>query len=115
VPPAARNSLPVAWIRAHHGLRSGPPRVFAGALTAFSVALLYLGALTPAALASNGHGFYGATDDKVVTYAGFSLIAFFTVFVIVMSTIQGRLDRRKEERKAAARVSMANGRWRGGW
>jgi membrane protease YdiL (CAAX protease family) len=79
------------------------------------LALLWLGVLAPAAIASDGHGFYGGTDDKVVTYAGFSVIAFFTVFVIVMSLLQGFLDRRKEARKAAARLSVGNGRWRGGW
>jgi hypothetical protein len=79
------------------------------------VALVSLGVLAPTAAASYGHGLYGGTTDKVVTYAGFSLIVFFPVFVFVMSTIQGRLERRKDARKAAARLSMANGRWRGGW
>jgi hypothetical protein len=84
-------------------------------LASLLLALVWLGLLAPTAIASDGHGYYGATDDKVVTFAGFSLIVFFTLFVIVMSLIQGRLDRRKDARKAAARLSFGNGRWRGGW
>jgi preprotein translocase subunit SecY len=121
----------VAWPVVQRALRTTPeaasrggrariassrhPRRLASRLASVLLALVWLGALAPAAIASNGHGFYGETDDKVVTYAGFSLILFFTLFVIVMSLIQGRLDRRKEARKAAARLSVGNGRWRGGW
>ncbi len=78
------------------------------------IALLLLGA--PAALAANnGRGFYGATDDKVVTEAGFILIIFFPTFILLASLLQKRLEKRKDERVAAAR-SHANGdRFRGGW
>ncbi len=50
----------------------------------------------PAALAADGVGLYGRTDDKVVTYFAFAVMVFFTVIVIVFSLIQGRLDSRKE-------------------
>ena len=64
--------------------------------------------LAPAALAENdGRGFYGATDDKVVTNAGFILIVFFPLFVFVMSMLQRRLEKRKEARKAAAEARSA--------
>ena len=76
--------------------------------------------LIPAATAfagDNGEGLYGETDDKVVTNAGFILIAFFPLFIFVMSMLQWRLDKRKERRKAAhkalARDEQAT--WRGGW
>ena len=59
--------------------------------------------------------FYGATDDKVVTDAGFILIIFFPTFVFVMSMIQGRLDKRKQARKAAQKAHLGNTQWRGGW
>jgi hypothetical protein len=52
--------------------------------------------LAPAALAADGVGLYGRTDDKVVTYFAFAVMVFFTVIVIVFSLIQGRLDSRKE-------------------
>jgi hypothetical protein len=79
---------------------------------AASALSLALGA--PDALASYGHGLYGEANDKIVTLAGFCIIGFFTVFVIVMSTLQGWLDRRKDARKAA-HASLGDGRWRGGW
>ncbi len=75
--------------------------------------------LAPAALAAEGHdggeGWYGLTNDKVVTNAGFILIAFFPLFILVMSLLQWRLDKRKYARKAAARARETNEIWRGGW
>jgi hypothetical protein len=83
--------------------------------TLFVLALLAL-ALAPAALAYNdGRGFYGATDDKVVTNAGFILILFFPLFVLAMSLLQRRLDKRKEARKAAQIARVGDARWHGGW
>jgi uncharacterized membrane protein YphA (DoxX/SURF4 family) len=82
-------------------------------LLASAVVLL---AMAPAALAYNdGRGFYGATNDKVVTNAGFILILFFPLFVLAMSLIQWRLDKRKEARKAAEKARAGDIRWRGGW
>jgi hypothetical protein len=79
------------------------------------LALLLLLVLAPAAQAANdGRGFYGATDDKVVTDAGFILIVFFPLFVLVMSMIQRRLEKRKEARKAAHKA-LGDVQWRGGW
>ncbi|HEX3510385.1 MAG TPA: hypothetical protein VHT27_04715 [Solirubrobacteraceae bacterium] len=83
---------------------------------AISYALLLLLVLAPAAGAFNdGRGFYGATDDKVVTDAGFILIVAFPLFVLFMSLLQKRLERRKDERKAAAKAQMQNAHLRGGW
>jgi len=84
--------------------------------TLIPLALLASLALAPAASAYNdGRGFYGATNDKVVTDAGFILIIFFPTFVFVMSMIQRQLDKRKEARKAARQAILGNGHWRGGW
>jgi hypothetical protein len=47
-------------------------------------------------MAADGVGLWGRTDDKVVTYAGFILIIFFTVLVVGLSYIQSRLETRKE-------------------
>jgi hypothetical protein len=81
-----------------------------------SLALLLGLVLAPAAHAYNdGRGFYGATNDKVVTDAGFILIVFFPTFVLVMSMIQRHLDKRKEARKAAHKALLGNPQWRGGW
>jgi preprotein translocase subunit SecG len=79
-----------------------------------SIVLLLL--LAPAALAANdGRGFYGATNDKLVTKVGFILVAFFAIFVFAMSMLLKRLDKRKEARKAAQKAHVGNAQWRGGW
>ena len=84
--------------------------------TLVPLALLASLALAPAASAYNdGRGFYGATNDKVVTDAGFILVVFFPTFVFVMSMIQRRLEKRKEARKAAHKALLGNAQWRGGW
>lgn len=58
-----------------------------------------LGAFAPSALAADGVGLWGPTDDKVVTYWGFGCLIFFTLLVTVLSLIQGRLETRKERRR----------------
>jgi hypothetical protein len=83
---------------------------------AIASALIFLLVLAPTALAENdGRGFYGATNDKVVTNAGFILIIFFPTFVLLMSLLQWRLEKRKEARKAAQKARVGNATWRGGW
>lgn len=54
--------------------------------------------IAPAAMAADGVGVYGRTDDKVVTYFAFGLIAFFAILVTVLSLIQIRLENRKDRR-----------------
>jgi hypothetical protein len=54
----------------------------------------------PAALADEGVGLAGPTTDKTVTFFCFGVIGFFAALVIVLSLIQGRLERRKEQRKS---------------
>ena len=54
----------------------------------------------PAAFADNGVGLAGPTTDKTVTFFCFGVIAFFAILVIVMSLIQGRLEKRKEMRRS---------------
>ncbi|MGA9286531.1 MAG: hypothetical protein WBV85_13930 [Solirubrobacteraceae bacterium] len=85
-------------------------------LTVLIASTFLLLVLAPAALAYNdGRGFYGATNDKVVTNAGFILIIFFPTFVLLMSLLQWRLDKRKDARKAAQKAHVGDARWRGGW
>jgi hypothetical protein len=68
-------------------------------VTMLGTALALLLALAPAALAADGVGLYGRTDDRVVTYTGFILIAFFAILVIVLSLVQTRLENRRERLK----------------
>jgi hypothetical protein len=67
------------------------------ALAVAGFATLAIGA--PVAIAADGVGIWGPTDDKVVTYWGFGCIIFFAVLVTVLSLIQGRLESRKERRR----------------
>jgi hypothetical protein len=84
-------------------------------ISSASLALLFALVLPASALAENdGRGFYGPTDDKVVTDAGFILIVFFPLFVFVMSMLQRALEKRKAARKAA-RAQLGHSEWRGGW
>jgi hypothetical protein len=87
-------------------------RLLASLATSFVLLLLF----APASLAENdGRGFYGATNDKVVTEAGFILIVFFPTFALLMSLLQRHLERRKDARKAAAKSSLGEAHWHGGW
>jgi hypothetical protein len=75
-----------------------------------------LAASAPAALAHDGgEGLWGETNDKVITNAGFILIAFFPLFILFASLLQWRLDKRKEARKRAAKARVARADVRGGW
>jgi hypothetical protein len=68
-------------------------------VTALTLAVAALLAVTPLAVAADGVGTYGRTDDKVVTFFAFGVMAFFTILVIGLSLIQIRLDNRKQRRK----------------
>ena len=56
--------------------------------------------IAPMALADEGVGLAGPTTDKTVTFFCFGVIAFFAALVIVLSLIQNRLEKRKEQRKS---------------
>ena len=68
----------------------------AAALVSILVTMLLV---APAAMAENGVGLAGPTTDKTVTFFCFGVIAFFAILVIVMSLIQGKLEKRKERRR----------------
>ncbi len=53
----------------------------------------------PAALADDGVGLGGPTTDKTVTFFCFGVMGFFVLLVVVLSLVQIRLDKRKEQRK----------------
>jgi len=70
-------------------------RTVAGLLSIWALML----AAAPMALANEGVGLAGPTTDKTVTFFCFGVIAFFAALVIVLSLIQGRLEKRKDQRK----------------
>ena len=67
--------------------------------SAFLVALTSMLLAAPLALADNGVGLAGPTTDKTVTFFCFGVIAFFAILVVVLTVIQERLERRKEQRR----------------
>jgi hypothetical protein len=78
--------------------------------------LALLAVTTPAALAHDGgEGLWGETNDKVITNAGFILIAFFPLFILFASLLQWKLEKRKDARKKAAKARVARADVRGGW
>jgi hypothetical protein len=80
-----------------------------------SISLLVLLAPASALAQGSGEGTYGPAGDKVVTNSAFLVIAFFPLVVLVVSLIQWRLEKRKDEKKAAIKSAGGDSRWRGGW
>jgi putative copper export protein len=66
--------------------------ICAGALAALLI-------VAPAALAADGEGLAGRVTDKTITFFCFGVILFFPVLVVVLSTIQGRLEANKDRRR----------------
>jgi hypothetical protein len=86
------------------------------ALKTSILTLALLAVTAPAALAHDGgEGLWGETNDKVITNAGFILIAFFPLFILFASLLQWKLDKRKDARKRAAKARVARADVRGGW
>ena len=79
------------------------------AVLAITVVLV---AAAPALAHDGGEGWWGETDDRVVTNAGFILIVFFPIFIFLVSLLQWQLEKRKDRRKAAAK---ADAKAQGGW
>jgi len=70
----------------------------------------------PAALAHDGgEGWWGMTNDKVITNAGFIIIGGFPLMILILSLAMWRLDKRKDRRKAAAKARRTRADLRGGW
>jgi hypothetical protein len=94
-------------------IECAPVRRLIALTTTTLVSLLML---APAALAHDGgEGLYGQTNDKVTTAAGFILILFFPTFIFVASMIQGRLEKRRDAHKAAAKARSQSAEWQRGW
>lgn len=84
--------------------------------TALLLNIALLALLAPAALAQNsGEGALGAVNDKDVTNAGFILIAFFPIFILLVSLWQWRMDKKKDAKKKALKAAGGDKRWSGGW
>ena len=62
-----------------------------------------------------GEGWWGETNDKVITNAWFILIIAFPLLALVLTLIQSRLEKRKDHRLAAAKARKSRTDLRGGW
>ncbi len=49
----------------------------------------------------NGQGWIGEANDKIVTFFGLGIVIIFPLVALIGSYIQGRLERRADERKSA--------------
>ncbi len=87
-------------------------RRFVATLAVLATSLL-LPASAALAAEDHGQGTLGSVSDKTVTYAGFIIIAAFPLVILLLSLLQGGLDRRKDRRKKAMKKLSAD--WRGGW
>ncbi len=73
-------------------------RTLVAALSALAVPLVVA---APAMASGAGEGWAGETNDKVVTFFCLGVLLFFVLVVVLETVVQGRLERRKDERKAA--------------
>jgi hypothetical protein len=60
------------------------------------IAACVLLVVAPAAMAADGVGLWGRTDDRVITFFAFAVIAFFAILVTVLTLFQIRLENRKQ-------------------
>jgi hypothetical protein len=83
-------------VPAEPGIVAAPMRLLAP-IVVFAGSLI---AAAPAFATDNGEGLVGETDDRIITFFCLGVVIFFVIVTIVGSTIQGWLERRKDERKA---------------
>ena len=81
-------------------------------VTALLAVTALLVTAAPVLAHDNGEGWWGETNDIVVTNAGFLLIIFFPLFIFVASVIQWQLEKRKDRRKAETKRRAQSA---GGW
>jgi uncharacterized BrkB/YihY/UPF0761 family membrane protein len=69
------------------------------AIAIASVMLVALLVTASPAMAADGVGLWGRTDDKVITFWGFGLMIFFTLLVVGLSLLQNRAENRKDRER----------------
>jgi hypothetical protein len=74
-------------------------------LTAATTLALTLALAAPAMASHAGEGWAGELNDKVITFFSLGVMLFFVVVVVAFSWLQGRLERKKDEKKAAQKLA----------
>ena len=64
-------------------------------------AVFSLGLAAPAIANDNGEGLVGETNDAMITFFSLGVVCFFIFVVCFGSWLQGRLEKRKQARKAS--------------
>ena len=54
------------------------------------------------AAGDGGEGLAGETNDKMITFFSLGVVLFFPLLALILTLIQSKLEKRKEEKKAAA-------------
>jgi uncharacterized BrkB/YihY/UPF0761 family membrane protein len=57
------------------------------------------------AMAHAGEGWAGELNDKVITFFSLGVMLFFVLVIVAFSWLQGRLERKKDEKKAAQKLA----------
>jgi uncharacterized BrkB/YihY/UPF0761 family membrane protein len=70
-------------------------------LVAFLTIALVLASAAPAMASHAGEGWAGELNDKVITFFSLGVLLFFVLVIVVFSAIQGRLEKKKDQKKAA--------------
>ena len=72
-------------------------------LAAAAATMLSLALAAPAMAADNdnGEGLLGELNDRIITFFSLGVVVFFFLVVCLGSYLQGRLEKRKDARKAA--------------
>jgi uncharacterized BrkB/YihY/UPF0761 family membrane protein len=66
---------------------------------------LVLSLAAPAMASHAGEGWAGELNDKVITFFSLGVMLFFVVVIVAFSWLQGRLERKKDEKKAAQKLA----------
>jgi uncharacterized BrkB/YihY/UPF0761 family membrane protein len=69
------------------------------AIAIASIMLVALLVTASPAMAADGVGLWGRTDDKVITFWGFGLMIFFALLVVGLSLLQNRAENRKDRER----------------
>ena len=75
-------------------------KTFGRTVALLALAILVVLAVAPQAMAADGVGLWGRTNDLVITLWAFGVMGFLTILVIVLSVFQIRADSRRERARA---------------